>query len=86
MRPALTHLHLLPPLEDLQLHFISSLQALAATGIVTQTIFKELSSLVQPQPSVSSLQALAASGIVTQTIFKELSSLVQPQPSGDGIF
>ncbi len=37
--PALMHLHLLQPLGALQLHFISSLQALAASGTVIHTIF-----------------------------------------------
>ena len=45
------HLHLLQPLEDLQLHLISSLQALAASDRVIQTIFNELRSLDHPQPS-----------------------------------
>lgn len=45
------HLHLLQPLGALQLHLISSLQALAASGIVIHTIFNESTSLDQPQPS-----------------------------------
>ncbi len=45
------HLHLLQPLGDLQFHLISSLQALAASGIVIHTIFNELRSLDHPQPS-----------------------------------
>ena len=44
----LMHLHLLQPLEDLQLHLISSL---AASGRIIQTIFNKLRSLDHPQPS-----------------------------------
>jgi len=45
------HLHLLQPVGALQLRLISSLQALAASGTVIHTIFKESQFLDQPQPT-----------------------------------
>ena len=49
--PALTHLQMVHPRFDLQPHLISSLQALAASGIVIHTGFQLLTSSVQPHPS-----------------------------------
>ncbi len=43
------HLHLVQPREDLHWHWISSLQALAASGNVILTTL--MRSLDQPQPS-----------------------------------
>ena len=50
--PALTHLQTVNPLHDLHPHFISSLQAVAASEIVIHSGTQLcLLSLVQPHPS-----------------------------------
>ena len=58
-RPALIHLHLVQPLGDVELHLLSSLQALAASDIVINTMLKELPYIDHLQSSSEGMLCIA---------------------------